>query len=835
MKKLGILLGTIALLAAAWVLVLGDLTAAAGRAATYQLHRGETVLAYPGVVMHERVRNFGAAADALVDPPQANPALKRRGGEDASEQPLSLDEVLEKVNADTLSSTWLQLAPERRWNIYTSAEMRPVFLGTRIVGGGLASIFLLALLRTAGRRLFKLLFAPVMILWTYRRLKPGESHGAARWADEESVGRLAPREGEAPLVFGTVGRGRLRRQLVGVPEKQHYEHVYLAAPPGAGKTSGLITPNLLTEPGTRSIVATDPKGELLPLTYTQLARTYGAGNVLVVDFANPWISKRYNPLAFVHDATSATLFADTLVQNTGVSQKDPFWGNINRQIIAAVALHLVRTEGDPPLAALANFLAGIPPKEIKERLRRSPAPEAVRVATSQLESMEKNDKLLGAVFTEIAGRFEFMLDADIRAVTGGNDVDFARLGREPTVLYLPLYLDRNEFYKPLTACFFANLFGQLTDAAKATRTKTLPTKVMCYMDEFGVMGKIPNFEARLATVRGYGIGCLMVVQSKSQLDSQYGEDAAKSILQNANTKMCLSRVTGEDARMFSELSGNATVLTTTQSGTRQTFDVLQQHGGRSRSEAQRALITPDELRTMGEDVFAVLAGEHAIRARQRPYYKDRALRRLVPDLAQTDPLAPLRRSYPLPDPGLGVEIPDQGEVRDAVETRQAEGGYVEPGQAPPQPPLASASGNGHPPRNAAVRSATRIKVIERRRPAPAPVSSASEVEPEHARDETFTPTPRPTTTAPAPQPDGAAMLLEPHVRVLELLAEGRTLSQVATELGYRHQTVKNYLAAIYARLGVQTRGEEGRRDAVAIARERGVISQEIERPGDQEH
>ncbi len=37
-----------------------------------------------------------------------------------------------------------------------------------------------------------------------------------------------------------------------------------------------------------------------------------------------------------------------------------------------------------------------------------------------------------------------------------------------------------------------------------------------------------------------------------------------------------------------------------------------------RSETQRALITPDELRTMGEDVFAVLAGEHAIRARQRP-------------------------------------------------------------------------------------------------------------------------------------------------------------------------------------------------------------------------
>ncbi|MDP9478355.1 MAG: hypothetical protein M3R38_22185, partial [Actinomycetota bacterium] len=178
MKKLTVLLLLLALLGGTWVVVLDDLAAAARRAATYQLHRGETVLAYPGVVLHERVRNFGTATDALQESSQ--PTSKRRGGKPpASEQHPSLDEVLEKMNADTLSSTWLKLTPERRWSIYTSAEMRPVFLGTRIVGSGLGLIFLLALLRTAGRTLFKLLFAPVMIVWSYRRLRPRESHGTA--------------------------------------------------------------------------------------------------------------------------------------------------------------------------------------------------------------------------------------------------------------------------------------------------------------------------------------------------------------------------------------------------------------------------------------------------------------------------------------------------------------------------------------------------------------------------------------------------------------------------------------------------------------------------------
>ena len=111
----------------------------------------------------------------------------------------------------------------------------------------------------------------------------------------------------------------------------------------------------------------------------------------------------------------------------------------------------------------------------------------------------------------------------------------------------------------------------------------------------------------------------MGVQSRSQLDTQYGKDAAKSILHNTNTKLCLSGVTEADALMFSEFGGMATVISTGQTGHKRTMQLWRGEGSRSRTETHRALMPANDLRTMREEVFTVLRSEHPIRAKQRPY------------------------------------------------------------------------------------------------------------------------------------------------------------------------------------------------------------------------
>src|SRR5260370_8100178 len=70
--------------------------------------------------------------------------------------------------------------------------------------------------------------------------------------------RQAP---EACLVLGT-SHGK----EISLSEKQQESNVIAVAPIGAGKTARIVIPNLLEEPGSRSLLISDVKGELVRIT-----------------------------------------------------------------------------------------------------------------------------------------------------------------------------------------------------------------------------------------------------------------------------------------------------------------------------------------------------------------------------------------------------------------------------------------------------------------------------------------------------------------------------------------------------------------------------------------
>ncbi len=734
-----------------------------------------------------------AAMGAVATGPAMSARIHRatRAMELAAAYPaIRLDEALRSLSRDggtapampaTSASAWFGRPLDARWAAYTRPDRARIRLATRaelaVVGVGIAAL----LLRTVGRGLWFLL----MLLVMGRRGQVGTSHGSARWADGRELAALRPRRGHAGLVVGRVGR-----RFVAVPEREQYEHLLLVAPTGAGKTSGVILPNLLTEPGTRSLVITDPKRELLRKSTYALRARYGQENVWVLDFLDPALSRGYNPLAYVTDAATADLFAQTWVRNTGES-KDAFWSNAARTLIGAAALHLVATEEiTPPLIALVDLLCSNPAEVVSATLADSPVPEVRRLARGFLANMAKNERLLGSVFTELPPRFTCLNLPEVRAVTGTNEITFAQLAEEPTALYLALDPQYSRTLAPLTACFFLHFFMTLTAIAKATPSGTLPVPVLAYLDEFGTVGHIPEFAARMATVRAAGIGCLLVVQDLAQLTKAYGAEDADTILSNATTKLCLGRVTHDDAEYFSKLAGTATVYGASRSASRALLVPWADRGHRGLGEVARPLVTPDELRTMRDEVFMVAGHRNPIRIRQRRYYDDPALARLMPDLARGDPLVALLRRVPLPVPAL------------------ASPPSTATGAASGADPLLTPSVADAPPAVPRAPDAPRAAATPQPANAPdAPTTDASADAPHAA------PTP--------PTPEERHVALTPsQERLLAVLATmpGARSSQLAGALGIQRSTVRDGLMRIRRAFGI---GQD--EDLIAIARARGVL------------
>jgi len=409
-----------------------------------------------------------------------------------------------------------------------------------------------------------------------------------------------------------------------------------------------------------------------------------------------------------------------------------------------------------------------------------------------------------------------------------NELDLAGLAARPGALYVGLDLAYADLLAPLTGCLYLHLFKALADTARAQPSGQLPTPVLAYLDEFGVLGRIPQFPARMATIRASRFGVVLVVQALHQLKATkatYGEEGAATITTNATTKLCLARVSGADADYFSRLAGTATVHSRSRGRSRATVMPLADRGTVGAGEAARPLLTPDELRTMGDGVLVVAADRHPLLARQRRYYRVPALVRRLPGgrpatPGDPDPLAPFRvrrAADPLPDAALVVPDPAGDDAPTSTGVTAGPGAAVAMAATPARPvraPLVLAA--GAPP------TATAAPAALSCRDAPGPAGAP----PTDPRDPSPAAPARPgshgTPTGGTPTP---IRLSATQRAVLAALADlGRSTAEVSsTELaartGINRSTVRAALRELRGKLGIDQTD-----DLVAAARAGGLLA-----------
>ncbi|WP_461247129.1 VirD4-like conjugal transfer protein, CD1115 family [Treponema sp. R6D11] len=415
------------------------------------------------------------------------------------------------------------------------------------------------------------LVAFLCILWyemNKKNLMKGKEHGTAEWGVHADI---------APLIDPVFANNVLFTQTERMSTDQRMTrknlNILTIGGSGSGKTRFFAKPNIMQS--NTSYVITDPKGELLSSTSGLLADMgYKIKVFNLIDMAH---SNCYNPFAYIKEDNDVLTLIRTLIKNTtpkGAQSNDPFWEKAETALLQALVYYLWY---EAP-ADEQNF------SMIMELLRAAEVRESDETYQSDLDRLfkileEKDPTHIAlkqyAIFKQAAGqtaksilvstsvRLAPFNIRDIGALTIDDNLELDKLGDEKTALYV-VVPDSHDTYNFIVAMMYSQIFKALYMKADFDYGGRLPVHVRFILDEFANIGRIPNFEEILATMRSREISASIIIQNLAQLKAIY-KDSWESITGNCDTMLFLGGQEQSTLEYISKRLGKKTIDTKTTS------------------------------------------------------------------------------------------------------------------------------------------------------------------------------------------------------------------------------------------------------------------------------
>jgi type IV secretion system protein VirD4 len=443
----------------------------------------------------------------------------------------------------------------------------------------------------------------------FRSSTESDQHGTAGFAHVHEIKKLTAQFEPGNLKVGEVKDLKVLKQLVNLPKNLALMHSVIVGPTGSGKSRGFFLPNT-HDAGKSSFIATDPKSELWHETaYNQHAPIRFAPT-------DPNNSAPFNFVAYCKDLDFAENVAAGIVHSTGTASggDGKFWADAEEGLATALLVHIAHSEMPTPTHLYNLLTSGV--ETISEVLLSSEVDAARRLVAPFAEA--KKDVKAG-VIQGLSGKLRFLNNPEIRRFTSSdvNAFNFGQLREKPVQVYWCLKQHEVAKLQTLSTIFFSIIITQLLKQEKGK----IPVNL--FFDEFANIGKIKEFEKHITLFRAQGIAISAGVQDTSQLESLYGTIDAKTIIGNFNNKLFLHGISGEAAKFFSELLGNYTYLSDTESFS-ESGGWLDRKVTRStgKKEHSRPLMTTDEIRRL-EDTEIVLISTNLRPVRMKKLFFER--------------------------------------------------------------------------------------------------------------------------------------------------------------------------------------------------------------------
>ena len=139
--------------------------------------------------------------------------------------------------------------------------------------------------------------------------------------------------------------------------------------------------------------------------------------------------------------------------------------------------------------------------------------------------------------------------------------------------------------------------------------------------EFANIGKMPDFDKKISTSRSRKISFSVILQNLDQLEAVY-EKSYETIIGNCDTHVFLGSNSQKTVEYFSKALGEKTISKDQLSKSRDKHNFWTQGYNSSEQIMARALMTPDELRRMDNDLCIIYEkGIKPVKARKYYYFE----------------------------------------------------------------------------------------------------------------------------------------------------------------------------------------------------------------------
>lgn len=470
------------------------------------------------------------------------------------------------------------------------------------------------------------------VVFALNPFRSAGEYGSAKWATEKEVKAAGLREKTGAII------GKLRGQYLRFSSSLS---AFIIAPPGSGKTAGIVIPTLLSCGD--SLIALDWKDELRKKTSArreQFSRVMwfapgedGSSGWNPLSAAN--LPERWEDRVIIIDRIAAIIYAAGPGEKAGSN----YFLNTGRRLFVMFAQYLLDKDGETSIPKVRAFaLSGPDPqKRIAQIADTLGVPLRVKEEGYTFAAMA--DRQWSGVWDSFAERLDVFADPRVHKAFERNDFSLEQLRKERITVYVHV---RPDDIARLTKCIA--LFLEAAALSLISRERAEGEQQVRFINE--EFARLPPLDALIdlpALSRGYGVSSLYIFQSWSQAVEIYGEQKARTLKNSCAFQVYFAQNEVTIAEDISRSIGPRTRK-------KLSFSTAESRLTRNTSETNEGvpLVTPQDVLGMKQGEILILRQNHfptPIKAKDASWYRDRAMRDLVPPEGQTAPA-------PAPTPAL---------------------------------------------------------------------------------------------------------------------------------------------------------------------------------------